>query len=228
MDTLLTTTTGLHGLRPSHARATAHQYVCEHLRYAILSGALPGGTRLVQADLAQQLQVSTTPVREALRDLASEGLVAFDPHRGAVVHRPSVAELREVYELRRVLEPLAILKAADLITAEELGEAAQLQEQMEVVQDPADWAQLNWQFHAVLLRAANSPRLITMVKSLQDAAAIYVAHSLSFDRERIRHGNREHRMILTALRRQQGQRAADVLVKHLDGTLSAVLREEPG
>lgn len=222
----MTTTSGLSGLQPSHSRATAYQYVLEHLRYAILSGALTGGTRLVQAELAQQLQVSTTPVREALRDLASEGLVAFDPHRGAVVHRPSVAELREVYELRRVLEPLAIQKAADLITAEELQEAAQLQEQMEAVQDPADWAQLNWQFHAMLLRTARSPRLTTMIKALQDAAAIYVAHSVSLDRERIRGGNREHRMLLTALRRHQGPRAAEVLVKHLDGTLSAVLRKE--
>ena len=73
-------------------RQTAHEFVRSVLRRAILSGELAGGTRLVQAELAAVLEVSTTPVREALRELASEGLVRFDPHRGAVVQELSGEE----------------------------------------------------------------------------------------------------------------------------------------
>ena len=76
-------------------RQTAHEYVREVLRRSILNGDLPGGSRLVQAELAATLEVSTTPIREALRDLASEGLVRFDPHRGAVVTELDDEDLRD-------------------------------------------------------------------------------------------------------------------------------------
>jgi DNA-binding GntR family transcriptional regulator len=66
-------------------RRTAHEYVRNSLREGILRGSLVGGTRLVQSEIASELEVSTTPVREALRDLATEGLVQLDAHRGAVV-----------------------------------------------------------------------------------------------------------------------------------------------
>ena len=92
---------GLAGQSFSATRQTAHEYVREVLRRAILSGDIPVGSRLVQAELATTLEVSTTPVREALRDLASEGLIQFDPHRGAVVSELSGEELQEIYEIRR-------------------------------------------------------------------------------------------------------------------------------
>jgi len=203
-------------------RRTAHQLVRDTLRRAILSGALPGGTRLVQAELAAQLKVSTTPVREALRDLAADGLILFDPHRGAIVHELDMAELVEVYEIRTVLEPLAIRKAAERITDEELRAAAALLKQLEAVRDPGEWVDLNWQFHSLVERAARSPRLLSMVKTTQDSAAIYVAHSIKLQSHRIAQGNREHRALLAALRHHQPEVAAELLVKHLDGTLTAI------
>lgn len=204
-------------------RRTAHQFVRDTLRRAILSGALAGGTRLVQADIAAQLKVSTTPVREALRDLAADGLILFDPHRGAIVHELHVGELVEVYEIRKLLEPLAIRKATQHLTDEQLATAAALQDKMEQEQDPGAWADLNWQFHALLERAANSPRLLSIVKSVQDTAAIYVGHSLKVEPERIAEGNREHRELLDALRRRDPDKAAEVLTAHLDATLRAVM-----
>jgi DNA-binding GntR family transcriptional regulator len=207
----------------SEERRTAHQSVRDTLRRGILSGVLSGGTRLVQADIAAQLKVSTTPVREALRDLAAEGLIQFDPHRGAIVHELNLNELIEVYEIRKVLESLAIRKATQRITAEQLAAAAALQDKMDSEHDSGAWVEYNWQFHSLLERAANSPRLASMVKTVQDAAAIYVGHSLKVEPQRMASGNREHREILEAMRRRDADRAVALLVQHLEATLGAVL-----
>jgi len=207
----------------SQPRRTTHQFVRETLRQAILSGALAGGTRLVQADVAAQLDVSTTPVREALRDLVADGLILFDPHRGAIVRELDMTELVEVYEIRKALEALAIRRAAERITDQQLAAAKVLQDKMDVETDSVAWADLNRQFHALLEDAAGSPRLVAITKSLQDTAAIYVAHSIKVEPKRIKAGNREHKALIAALRGRDGDRAAQVLVEHLDHTLGLIL-----
>jgi DNA-binding GntR family transcriptional regulator len=207
----------------SQPRRTTHQFVRETLRRAILSGALAGGTRLVQADVAAQLDVSTTPVREALRDLVADGLILFDPHRGAIVRELDMTELVEVYEIRKALEPLAMRMAAERITDQQLAAARELQRKMDTETDSGAWADLNRQFHALLEGAAGSPRLAAITKSLQDTAAIYVAHSIKVEPKRIKAGNREHKALITALRARDGERAAQVLVEHLDHTLELIL-----
>lgn len=204
-------------------RRTAHQFVRDTLRRAVLSGALSGGTRLVQADIAAQLKVSTTPVREALRDLAADGLILFDPHRGAIVRELSVAELVEVYQIRKALEPIALRRAVEYLTDEEIDAAAALQDRMDAEHDPGVWTDLNGQFHWMLERTTDSPHLRSIVKSMQDIASIYVAHSLKMEPHRIAEGNREHREILDALRRRDPDKAAALHIKHLDATLDSIL-----
>ncbi|MGH7721779.1 MAG: GntR family transcriptional regulator [Candidatus Dormibacteria bacterium] len=213
----------IQSLHTATERLTAHEIVRETLRHAILSGDLPGGTHLVQAELATQLRVSTTPVREALRDLASDQLIRFHPHRGAVVHELDMDELREIYEIRKALEPLALRLAASRITKEQLRAAAALQARMEKEADPAVWVETNWKFHALLESAAQSPRLASAVKNVQDSSALYVAHAVHLERGRMRKGNVDHRRILAALRAGDGDGAAEALRRHLDSTLQAIL-----
>lgn len=212
----------------SQPRVTAHEFVHDTLRRAILSGALPGGARLVQADLASQLSVSTTPVREALRDLAAEGLVVFRAHIGAVVRELDMEELLELYDIRKALEPLAIQRAAARITQDELAAATAVAKAMEQENDPAAWAALNRTFHGQLEEAAHTSFIQSVLKGVQDIAAIYVAHSLISEPDRISSGNEEHRALLAALSRGDGDTAASILVEHLDATLQAVLRARSG
>ena len=204
-------------------RLTAHEFVRDTMRRAIVSGVLAGGTRLVQTDIAEQLAVSTTPVREALRDLAAEGLIRIDPHRGAVVHELDLAELEEIYEIRKCLEPLALRRAASRITDEQLAEAQRLLDLMAKQKDPAVWVELNSQFHSQLERAADSPRLAMLLKSVQDASVQYVGHALNVVPSRSAEGNREHQQIIDALRAGDANKAAKILHTHLDGTLRAIL-----
>ncbi len=213
----------IRSLRSATERLTAHEIVRETLRGAILRGDLPGGTRLVQAELAAHLNVSNTPVREALRDLASDQLVRFHPHRGAVVHKLEMEELREIYEIRKALEPLAIRLAASRITRKQLKEASDLQVRMDKEADPGAWVEKNRKFHALLESSAQSPRLASVVKGVRDSASLYVAHAVHLDPGLVESGNADHRGILAALRRGDADGAAELLRRHLDTTLQAIL-----
>lgn len=209
------------GLSAGQRRRTAHELVRDTLRRSILNGTLAGGTRLVQAEIAAQLQMSTTPVREALRDLAADGLIRIDPHRGGIVHTVDAEEFREIYEIRRILEPYAMRLASDRVEPAELEAAGDLVAAMRDEQDPGAWAELNWRFHRTLVLAARSPRLTAIVNGMQDAAALYVAGSIRRTPGRIAQGNLEHEALLDALRRGDPETAATLAGRHLEGTAAA-------
>jgi DNA-binding FadR family transcriptional regulator len=133
-----------------HRAMTAHVFVRDTLREAIVSGALAGGTRLIQAELAAQLNVSNTPIREALRDLAGEGLVEFDPHRGSRVRLLQLDEAREIYEMRIALEPLMVRRAVSIVSSAQLDRAEQLCGRMERTTNLSRWSELNREFHSLL------------------------------------------------------------------------------
>ena len=107
------------------------------------------GLALIQADLATMLNVSTTPVREALRDLATEGLITLDRHRGGVVRELNWQEMEEIRLIRHQLEPLAVRLVVENITDEELAEAERLRARMAKERDLGNWVELNTQFHLV-------------------------------------------------------------------------------
>jgi DNA-binding GntR family transcriptional regulator len=205
-------------------RRTAHQLVLETLRRAILTGRIPSGTRLVQAELAEQLKVSTTPVREALRDLATEGLIKLDAHRGAEVRSLSGPEVSEIYRLRSILEPEAMRLAIERISDEEIATAAKIQARADEETDTAAWTELNQQFHNVFVGAARSPRLAGILQALHDAAGMYVAATLVQDTGRRAEANHEHHELLAAARRRDAQAAVDLQLVHVRRTMELIER----
>jgi DNA-binding GntR family transcriptional regulator len=206
----------------SSRRITAHEFVVGTLRRAILGGQLAGGTRLVQSDVARDLKVSTTPVREALRDLAAEGLVQMDAHRGAIVQQLDATDLEEIYGIRTVLEPYCARLGVARISEEQLAEVTALQAQMDAERDIGSWVELNRRFHRVLIEASRSTRLIGLLKNLQDAASIYVSASLQTTPEDQRTGNLEHHAILDAYRKRDPDAATRAILTHLNRTMAIV------
>lgn len=197
-------------------RQTAHELVRETLRQAILNGELPPGTRLVQAEVADQLSVSTTPVREALRDLASEGLIELDAHRGGTVLKLTVEEMEEVYDIRLVLEVEAMRRSVRNITPEVIEEAERIHGEMMKLPDSQKWVAMNRDFHMAIYAAARSPRLVDMVRGLMDSSMVYVSaawQTLTDLRERAGH---DHEEILEALRRGDEAAAVEHIRRHLD------------
>jgi DNA-binding GntR family transcriptional regulator len=212
----------LSNLRPVGRSRTAHEYVLGTLRSAILGGTLAGGTRLVQAELASQLGVSTTPVREALRDMASEGLVVFDPHRGAIVRPLDMEEVREIYELRITLEPLMVRRVADLITDEQLDRADGLAARMRIETNLSTWVELNREFHSVFSEIGEGSRLAGILASLRDSASAYVSLSLEARPEQVPQANHEHDELIKLYRERDAEGAVELTVQHLRSTLAAI------
>lgn len=203
---------------------TAQAAVAHQLRIEVLTGALPPGTRLLQASVAERMQTSTTPVREALRQLAAEGLLDLDPHRGVVVHAPTSAELEEIYEIRGVLEPLSIRKTVQRITDEELAAATSIHEHACTITDPGEWSIANRDLHNTLTEASRSPELTTLLGNLRNRSALYVAISLRGKPDHIRESNEQHEEVLSACRDGDEDRAAEMMYRHLGQTVDLVHR----
>lgn len=207
-------------------RRTAHELVRDTLRRAILRGTLVGGTRLVQSEIAAELGVSTTPVREALRDLATEGLVDLDAHRGASVHQLDLSEVQEIYSLRLLLEPEAMRRASAELDETTLEQAELVRQQMDAELDNGIWADLNREFHGILVGGLKLPRLRAILHNLQDGAAPYVGRVLQHVVPLRDQANHEHRELIEALRDKDGDRAAAITDAHLAHTISA-LQQKP-
>jgi DNA-binding GntR family transcriptional regulator len=208
-----TTSSGPAGYR------TAQAAVVDLLRKEILSGQMPPRTRLLQSELAERFAISTTPVREALRQLVAEGLLDGDPHRGVTVHEISLPELEEIYEIRLRLEPLAMEATVANITAGDLAEARSLLETLEAEADPAAWTELNARFHALLAGASGRARLSAILTGLRNISALYIVRSIQGMPERIAAGNREHRRLLEAIEAGDAARAKELELLHLRHTL---------
>lgn len=202
-------------------RQTAHEFVRGVLRGAILSGDLVGGTRLVQAELASMLEVSTTPVREALRELASEGLIRFDPHRGAVVQELSGEELREIYAIREILEPVALRQAVPKLTDDVIERLRALHAEMGRIPHSADWVEANRSFHMAIYEAAASPRLAAIIRGLEDASVMYIGASLKEVPDLRDAAIDDHAAILDALERRDADAAVEAVVRHLSLAIRA-------
>ncbi|MGJ9412698.1 GntR family transcriptional regulator [Aeromicrobium sp. CF4.19] len=214
--------------RADRSRArTAHEYVRKELRAAILDGELPGGTRLLQSEIGERLGVSTTPVREALRDLVTEGLVFFDAHRGAVVRALQLDEVREIYELRMTLEPLLVQRVLDRIDDAALDRAHVLWQQMEEETDPAVWVERNHAFHAIFAEPDADSRLSQILAGLRDSATAYVALSLKARPQQMRQANADHGRMLALFRERDAEGLATLTVDHLRSTLAAIESQHP-
>ena len=202
-------------------RVTAVDLVRESLRSAILRGDLPGETRLVQTEIASQLGVSTTPVREAMRDLASEGLITLDSHRIGTVRRPDWNEMAEIVEVRRSLERLAVERAMDNISSNELDDARRLADDLAQEEDLGSWVQKNRDFHSIFHRATATRRLGTMLIALESAGGVFVAQAQRLHPEMRRRAVDDHYALLETYDRKDVDEAVRIQYTHVSLPLEA-------
>jgi DNA-binding GntR family transcriptional regulator len=191
--------------------------VYRQLRQMILYGELPPQTRLVEIQLAEQFEVSRTPVREALKRLTAEKLVLGDPVRGLVVHAPQPHEVSEVYLVREALESLAVRLAAQRITDDELRQLRVILQSMRdaVAKERTDLTvSANIAFHDVIYRAAGNDTLFRLAKDLSDFVRRFSAEAFA-NPDRASAVVEEHERVLAALEAHDPEAAAAASSSHL-------------
>jgi DNA-binding GntR family transcriptional regulator len=191
------------------AEAAAHA-----LREAILRGVLVGGQPLRQDDIAARFGVSKIPLREALRRLEAEGLVAFYPNRGAVVTTLSADEAEELGEIRTALETTALRRAIPRMTTDDLRRAQDILDEARHEPDAARWSALNREFHEALYAPAGRPQLLELIRRIHRRVDRYMYVTLT-DAGHQAQSLREHKLLLQAARRGDAAAAEAVLVEHI-------------
>jgi DNA-binding GntR family transcriptional regulator len=205
---------------------TARSIVFDKLREEILSGKLQPGTRLRQAELGARFRVSTSPVREAIRQLAGIGLVEIQPHRGAVIIEPQASDLSQMYQVRALLEPMCNAWAAQRIDTQDLEALATTLAETRKVQSIAEITRLNRRFHVLIATASGNSHLAKVVLNLLDLSTPYIGTIFRTNVQAlVSKQAREHGEILEALRNRDPERAYAASLQHLaplniDGTVS--------
>ena len=196
------------------------------LRQAILKGELEPGERLMEMQLAEQLGVSRTPIREAIRMLEQEGLAITIPRKGAEVAKMTEKDMEDVLQIRAVLEELAVRLSCQKITAAELTELQGAMEQfveMSRSDDIAEVASADVNFHDVLYKASDNPKLLGLLNNLREQMYRYRVEYLKDIAVRRTLAD-EHRSICEALRAGDETKALDYIRIHIDNQQKAIIR----
>lgn len=208
------------------ARQTLAAATVDGIRERILDRTYAEGEQLRQDVLAADLGVSRIPVREALRQLEAEGLVTFNPHRGAVVSSLSIADIEELFALRARLESQLLRRAVPLLTRADFERAVEILDEYDVAfrdREVAAWGDLNWQFHSTLYSAAKRPVTMGVVERLHLHANRYARMQLALTHGESR-AQDEHRAILAAARKRTPARASSLLTAHIQGAGRSLVR----
>lgn len=202
--------------------------VFENLRDAIITQVLKPGERLMEIQLADEMGVSRTPVREAIRKLELEGLVVMVPRKGAYVAGVSMKDIHEVYEVRSALEMLAVTLAAERITDEELNALEQQvlrESEEEAKKDGSDLDNIIYidsSFYDIIYQAARNQRLVQFVNILQEQLQRFRAASLARP-GRSKTALEEHKQIVEALSERNGELASKLAQEHIENAENAMI-----
>lgn len=207
------------------ARSSLPAAAAEHLRTLIIEGELAPGARLNERELCERLGVSRTPLREAFRMLAADGLLLQLPNRGAQVVSLSREDVRHAFEVMASLEGLSGELAAARVTDADLADLRALQVEMEEAharRDLPNYYRINRVIHDRINAIAGNPVLTHTFRTLNARL-----HALRFRSNLVQAkwdlAVKEHRAMIEALARRDGERLRDLLVKHVRNKLRTVL-----
>ena len=207
--------------------ASLHEQVVHRLRQMLVEGRIAPGAKLNERELCEVLDVSRTPLREAIKMLAAEGLVELVPNRGAIAVELGEADVRHTFEVMGGLEALSGQLAAERITDEELAEIRAMHYEMLAAftrRDLSTYYALNARIHSAINAAARNPVLSATYERVNARL-----HALRFrsnqDGEKWKSAVKEHEQMVDALSRRDAVALSNVLAAHLKNKLDVVLEQ---
>ena len=206
-------------------RAALHEQVAQRLRQMLVENQIAPGAKLNERELAEVLQVSRTPLREAIKMLAAEGLVELLPHRGAIAVSLGEADILNTFEVMAGLEGMTGELAAQRITTAELAEIQAMQFEMMAAytrRDLSAYYQLNARIHAAISAAAKNPVLAQVYQQV-NARLQALRFRSNQDGEKWKRAVKEHEKMIEALAKHDGAAMRDVLLAHLRNKREVVL-----
>jgi DNA-binding GntR family transcriptional regulator len=205
-------------------RRSLHADVLAALRDMIIEGELPAGERINETALYPRLGVSRTPLREALKALASEGLVELVPNRGAVVRRFTLDDVTDMLEAIKVIETFAARAVCQRATDDEISRMQHLHRQMRDcyrTKNRLEYFKLNQDIHSGLVLATHNATLATMHAALQ-ARLKRIRYIGNEEPEKWSGAMAEHDAMIAALQDRNSDALAEVVGRHMDQTLKRV------
>lgn len=207
------------------SRLALHDQVVTRLRALLIEGRIAPGAKLNERELCEQLRVSRTPLREAIKLLAAEGLVDLIPNRGAVAVRLTEADVLHTFEMLGVLEATAGELAARRITKEELAELRALHYEMLACYERHDlsgYYELNAKIHSAINAAAHNPVLVNTYHSI-NARVQSLRFRTNQDAVKWQHAIEEHEQMMQALSNRDSAAMRTILSEHLQRKRDLVL-----
>lgn len=201
------------------------EVVCETLRDAVRRGVLQPGERLMEIQLAEELGVSRTPVREAIRKLEMEGYVIMMPRRGTYVADLSIRDVNEVFEIRTSLESLASGLASERITEDELEKLQRLLVEIGAHIKNGDMESIvrtDTEFHDLLYQASRNKRLVGIISNLREQLTRFRTASMSYP-GRLKATLEEHRNIVEAIAQGDEKAARKAAEHHMEKSEQTLL-----
>ncbi|MBK5277065.1 MAG: GntR family transcriptional regulator [Desulfuromonadales bacterium] len=222
--------------KPMEKHLTLREKILENIRDAIISGSLKAGSRVSEPELADRYGISRTPIREALRQLESEGYLTVIPRRGAVVSEFSQKDVEDFYAIKSILEGYAARQACSRLTEKELDKLQANNNRLRLLADQNDiksFFKLHNDFHDMFIKAADNERLRELITSVVTRFQRLRFTSLSLP-GRMMVSVLEHEKIIEAFRRRDAESAETLVRKNaeyggrvlLDGGISASQRAE--
>ena len=208
-------------------RQTVTASVAEELRRRIVGGQYADGSQIRQEALAAELGVSRIPIREALLQLESEGLVVIHVHKGAVVSSLTPNDAHELFEARLLIEPALVKRAMAVASTSDVArireQLAEYEQAAKADASPEVLSRLNWAFHTALCDPANRPRMQSVLLSLYTATDRYLRLQIQCADAKA-HALTDHRALLQVYQAKQAATLGKLIKGHIMGAYGDVMR----
>lgn len=206
--------------KTSTAAPSASALAVETLRQMIFSGQLRAREFVHEQQVARQLGMSRTPVREAIRDLCTQGLLVRNEKGQASVFAPSARDLQEIYRIRLLLEPEAVRESVLRRTPESVAEIRRRLEELESAEPGPEWADTHAALHHAMIAATEGRRLPELITSLRLQSDPYARMFVSTDPAFREGAAADHREMALRAATGSADEAAEIVVRHLERTKS--------